>query len=91
MIQVYRIFKKIDNLEITDFFELNTGSTTRGHSLKFKKPRVSGRTRQHVFAMRIINDWNQLNDDTVKSSSINVFKTNLAREWDDHPERYIEL
>ena len=91
MIQVYRIFKKIDNLEITDFFELNTGSTTRGHSLKLKKPRVSGRTRQHVFAMRIINDWNQLKDDTVKSSSINVFKTNLAREWDDHPERYIEL
>ena len=90
MIQIYRIVHKIDNLNFTDFFQYNVESATRGHSLKLKKPRINSSLRQNVFAIRVINDWNQLKDDTVTSTSINIFKTNLAAEWDNHPERYFE-
>ena len=89
MIQVYRIIRKIDNLDMSHFFELSQ-SNTRGHRYKLKKPRVITTQRQHSFAMRIINDWNKLKDETVASTSINMFKTRLENEWKDHPERYFE-
>jgi hypothetical protein len=90
MLQVYRIIHKIDNLDASNFFDLNADSVTRGHSLKIKKPRVNSSQRQNAFSMRIINDWNKLSDETVTSPSINSFKTRLAAEWDNHPERYFE-
>ena len=90
MIQVYRIIHKIDNINFTDFFQFNVESATLGHSLKLKKPRINNNLRQNAFAIRVINDWNQLKDETVTSTSINIFKTNLAAEWDNHPERYFE-
>jgi len=90
MLQVYRIIHKIDNLDVSCFFELNTDSVTRGHRYKLKKPRVNSSQRQNTFAIRIINDWNNLRNDTVTSPSIEVFKTRLAEEWDNHPERFFE-
>ena len=65
-------------------------TNTRGHRYKLKKPRVITTQRQNSFALRIINDWNQLSDDTVASTSLNIFKTRLANEWEDHPERFFE-
>ena len=90
MLQVYRIVHKIDKIELTDFFELNTLTNTRGHSLKFKKPRVNTSQRLSSFALRVINDWNQLKEETVTSPTINTFKTRLADEWKNHPERFFE-
>jgi hypothetical protein len=90
MLQVYRIIHGIDNINASDFFEFSSDSITRGHRYKINKPRVITSQRQNTFSIRIVNDWNSLNNDTVSSESINIFKTRLAGEWDNHPERYME-
>ena len=89
MIQVYRIIKSIDNIDTSNFFTLNQDQRTRGHSFKLAKPRANSSLRLNTFSNRVINDWNNLSDLTVNSKSVNVFKTNLKREWLDHPEKYL--
>lgn len=90
MLQIFRIINKIDNIDIANYFELQTDSMTRGHTYKFKKPHINSRIRQNTFAIRVINDWNKLKNETVTSKTLNAFKTNLADEWDNHPERFFE-
>ena len=90
MIQVYKIFHKFDNLNVEDFFEVNT-QATRGHNYKIAKPRSLRNIRLNSFAIRTINDWNSLKYDTVNSLSINSFKSALHREWKDHPDRLAEF
>jgi hypothetical protein len=90
MIQVYRIIHNVDKVDREKFFELHTESITRGHSLKLKKTRVSHKLRQNSFSIRIINDWNHLKEETVTAGTINSFKSQLAIEWGDHPERYLD-
>lgn len=89
IIQVFKIFKSIDNLRPSDFFELSE-LTTRGHSLKIKKPRILTKLRQNSFAIRTINDWNSLSESAVSCVTINSFKTAIKNEWANHPERYME-
>jgi len=61
------------------FFEYNSYGTTRGHSLKLTKNRVSSDLRHHFFSERVINIWNNLDNRTLTSRSINIFKGNLER------------
>ena len=89
MIQVYRIIKGVDNIETTTFFTLNQNQRTRGHSFKLNKPRANSSLRLNSFSMRVINDWNDLTNETVNSKTLNAFKTNLKREWFNHPEKYL--
>ena len=59
--------------------EFNSYGTTRGHSLKLMKKRASTNLRHHFFSERGINNWNNLDNKTVTSRSINIFKGNLER------------
>jgi hypothetical protein len=90
MIQVYRIFNKIDNLDPYIFFTLSESANTRGHPLKINKPRAQTNLRLHSFSRRTINDWNKLDRNTVLSTSINSFKTALRKEWANHPDKYFD-
>ena len=87
IIQVFKIIKKIDNLNPSNFFELNE-LPTRGHRYKINKPRVSTKLRQNSFAIRTINDWNSLSESAVSCKTVNSFKTAIKNEWANHPERY---
>ena len=89
LIQVYRIIKSVDNINSASFFTLSQNQRNRGHSLKLVKPRANSSLRLNSFSLRVINDWNDLSDETVNSKSLNSFKTNLKREWLDHPEKYL--
>jgi len=90
MLQVFKIIHKMDNLAMSDFFELSNVSHTRGHRFKLKKPRVNSRIRANSFAIRVINDWNDLKSETVTSTSLNSFKSALEDEWKNHPLKYYE-
>lgn len=91
ILQVYRLFNKIDNLDITDFFVLNDNSVTRGHNRKLAKLRANTNCRLHTFTHRVINDWNDLSQATVKCKSLNSFKNALSKEWANHPDRRFEV
>ena len=58
-------------------------SVTRGSCLKLVKPTCSSDSnvtdiRKYFFTSRVIDVWNCLNDDIVKSPSISVFKKRLS-------------
>jgi len=44
-------------VQLDSFFELDTNTRTRGHSLKLKKKSFHTELRQHFFSERIINLW----------------------------------
>ena len=59
--------------------QLGANTSTRGHSLKLNKNRVSSELRHHFLSERVINIWNSLDNRTVTSESLNIFKHNLER------------
>ena len=55
-----------------------SNSVTRGCCLKLVKPSCSSDIRKYFFTSRVIDVWNCLNDDIVKSRSISVFNKRLS-------------
>ena len=90
LIQVYRIIYEVDKIDTNDFFTLSENHRTRGHQKKLLKLRANTSLRLNSFSMRIVNDWNNLSEATIKSVSINAFKTALKNEWSSHPDRYLD-
>ncbi|KAI8509207.1 hypothetical protein Bbelb_130550 [Branchiostoma belcheri] len=81
MIQVFKFLTGQERVQSDSFFELAKG-TTRGHNFKLKVPLAKSRSRQHVFSVRVIKDWNSLPSTVVSSESVNQFKTRLDRHWE---------
>jgi len=79
LIEVYKIVRGISSVSFETFFEYYSYGTTRGHSLKLTKKRASTDLRHHFFSERVINIWNSLDNRTVASGSISIFKGNLER------------
>lgn len=82
LIQVYRIMKGIDRLDIEHFFELDVdgGYDLRGYSLKVKVQRSRLQLRQGFFSHRVVSAWNSLPSSVVEASSVNIFKKRLD-DW----------
>ena len=76
----YNILHGNLDTEISNFFQLDTSSKTRGHTWKLKIYVARLDVRLHYFSYRIINAWNALSQSTVDSSSIASFKCNLKTE-----------
>ena len=59
LIQVFKIFKGVDNIQISDFFTM-ASTELRGHELKVYKPLVHLDIRKYFFSVRIVDVWNSL-------------------------------
>ena len=62
--------------------ELSSNTNTRGHQYKLKTQITTG-VRRHFFSTRVTSDWNKLQEATVTSENINIFKSRLEKEWTD--------
>ena len=80
MIMTYNILHHNLDINPSNFFQLHTSTATRGHNYKIYKPHAAKNIRNHFFAIRVINHWNNLPWAAVNSPSINDFKRNI----DDH-------
>ena len=87
MLQVFRIIKGIDKLDIGIFFELNS-RPSRYNSLKLIKPRALTSHKQFSFSHRVINNWNELPDSVVLADNLNMFKRNLEFFGKDKDFKY---
>lgn len=74
LIQVYKLFSGLDNLDPNIFFSLNTDNATRGHNFKIKKESCKLDIRKHFFSNRVVSSWNDLPQHVVNSSSLDIFK-----------------
>jgi len=79
LIEVYKIIRGISSVSFDTFFEFHQYGQTRSHSFKLMKKRASTDLRHHFFSESVINTWNSLDDRTVLSESLNIFKRNLER------------
>ena len=80
MIEVYKMFEGLDDLDINDFFEVVGEGRTRGHNRKLKAKYSRVDCRKYFFSLRIVDLWNKLGRDTVNSNSLNVFKPRLDQD-----------
>ena len=55
--------------------EPSTDSRTRGHSLKLMKHRSRLDLRKYFFSERVVNRWNELDEETVTATTVNMFKS----------------
>ena len=88
VVQVYKIMNEIDSLDYNTFFTKTACGTTRGHHQKLQKTPCRLRSRQNVFSLRVVNNWNSLSETCVSSDSLNAFKSNLNKEWRDKPGKF---
>ena len=79
LIEVFKIMKGYDNINSNKFFELKDYKTTRGHSERFTKKSSRLDVRKYSFSQRVVNEWNGLDQSSIDSSSLNVFKNRLDK------------
>ena len=82
LIQVFRIVKGFDKVDLESFFELDNrgGHGLRGHKWKLKVKRSRLQLRGGFFSQRVINTWNRMPAGVVEAPSVNSFKIRLD-EW----------
>ena len=79
MIMYYKIIKNKININQRAFFTLNE-LNTRGHKFKIQKTkRATKQVRCQSFAIRSVNDWNNLPLVVVQAKSTNEFKNLLDK------------
>jgi hypothetical protein len=74
LVEVFNMFKRIDNLDVKKFFFVETIAPTRGHLLKFVKQDCKLNCRKCSFLLRIANTWNSLSEHIIACVSVNTFK-----------------
>jgi len=78
LIEVFKMSKGMTRIRLQELFTLEENNKgTRGHSFKLSKLRCTCDCWKHFFLNRIINRWNGLDQQTVGTTSLNVFKTRL--------------
>ena len=79
MIQVFKILKGIDKVEIKELgWEVNERET-RGHSLKLVKHYSRLDLRKNYFTQRVVDYWNKLPSDVVSVSTVESFKVKIDK------------
>ena len=82
LIETFKILKGLEGIPSNSLFELNT-SVTRGNSLKLNKPRSRLNIRYNNFSQSVTNAWNQLPERVISSATVNGFKNNLDRHFQE--------
>ena len=80
MVEVYKFLHNVYVMPHT-LLERAAEGPTRGHSLKLNKKHCHLEVRKNFFSMRVINNWNSLQEDTVKAPCLNTFKARRDRHW----------
>ena len=83
LIEVFKFVHGQDQGYLRDMFEFNRNDAIRGHQFKIKVNYSRTRLRQSFFINRVVEHWNQLPDTIVGSSTLNIFKNSIDRNYMD--------
>ncbi len=79
----FALLKNIYDENIDTLFTLSHAQHTRGHPLKLTKPRLRTDVRKHSFCARIVQFWNSLSNEIIRSTqSVQSFRKKLDNETD---------
>ena len=63
------------------FFRIKNDSITRGHSLALVKSHSRLDIRKYTFSQRVVNDWNNLPEECINATSVNMFKNKIDQYY----------
>ena len=91
LIEVFKIMKGFDNLDMNKYFEIDRSNQTRSNGYKIIGKRFQSHEAKFFFFNRVVNVWNRLPYDTVNSTSINSFKNKIDRYLKENPQTTLFL
>jgi ribonucleases P/MRP protein subunit RPP40 len=77
LIELFKIHRHESAIEITDMFQPVAETQTHGHTLKLQKNGCRLDLRKYFFSERVVDRWNALDQKTVVSGTMNMFKNRL--------------
>ena len=75
LIETYKILTDKVEVPYAKYFASAQYPCTPGHDKKLFKKRA-GRYQKNFVSARVVDSWNELDNETVASTSVNVFKSN---------------
>ena len=92
MIEVYKIIKGVYDKEVASFLKMWSDvvqrDAGRGHDVKIYLQRGTKSLRQKAFGLRTVTIWNNLPEEVVNATSVNMFKRRLDKHWENQEIRY---
>ncbi|XP_065684335.1 uncharacterized protein LOC136096706 [Hydra vulgaris] len=82
LIQMFKYLKGYDIINFCTKPEmLDNGYKTRGHNSKLRRLYTQNIKQHNFFTNRVVNDWNNLEQETIDAVSINQFKKKLDEHF----------
>ena len=80
MIQTYKIFNHIDDIEPERLFRLSPAASTRNTGNKIYIEYSRTNTRKYSFSNRVAPAWNLLSSNIKEATNTNIFKNRLDQD-----------
>ena len=77
LIEVFKIIKGIENMDMEKYFTIDTSNITRNNGYKIVGKRFQTNEAKHFFFNRIVNVWNGLPSNVIDCSTTDIFKKRL--------------
>ena len=78
-IEVYKMIKGMDKVDMERMLLLVGHSMSKGHSLKIRGSKFKTELRRNYFSQRVVNLWNSLSQSAVDAGTVSKFKEELDR------------
>ena len=85
LIQVFKIIKGHDELDVDKYFTLDRSNFTRNNGYKLIGQPLGSFESKHFFFNRVVNIWNKLPREVVNCNTIQTFKNRLDRYFTTNP------
>ena len=79
LIQVFKIFKGLDDIKVEDIFCISNYGSTRNQGQKLMKHPCKTDIRKYSFSNRIVELWNSLPLDIKNAETVNTFKNRIDK------------
>ena len=79
LIQVYKIFQGIDDIDSKKLLPLSTYHSTRNQGFKLRKRHCKKDIRKYSFTNRVVEIWNEIPSDIKNAATLNSFKNRIDK------------
>ena len=77
LIEVFKIIKGIENMDMEKYFTIDTSNITINNGYKIVGKRFQTNEAKHFFFNRVVNVWNGLPSNVIDCSTTEIFKKRL--------------
>ena len=86
LIEVFKMFRGFDNVNISDYLDIDRERNTRNNGFKIIGKNFRSEESKHFFFNRIVNVWNSLPSQVVSCNTVESFKGRLDKFLSSNPD-----